>query len=600
MRNQIACAVGCGLVALACGSPSAPVVVRRAAPPARAPAPETPPYLTGGRIAAAGAGAIVSDADSGAVLAIAADGRVAARLAIGREVGQLVFDGARELAFVADRLGDRIVVVATRLGLREVAAWRTPAEPFAVALTPDRETLLVTTIADRTLVALDATTGVERWRVPIAEGARGITASPAGDYAMIGSVARGAVEFVELTGAHRIATVPFELRCAECEGSNHARGTGGVMFLDAQHAVATLQRSVPEVLGEARRHRYGGGRRAPVTQHLTLFTLPSVGAPTIGQQLFEGVHQARAIAWDPDHHTVYIAGHGSDELGQFTHLSGGGTREVDAALGHLRGEERCGPDGLARANNGDLLAWCAFSRRVMRLASHAPDLGAARLSESAPLVTSAYTPEQHAGLVLFYGTHDGVDVARALSCSSCHLHGQSDGLSWRIEAQALQTPILAGRLAGTHPFKWTGQDKTLAASIASTVRRLGGAGLSAAETSQLEAYLLAVPRPRVPTRDPAAVARGKALFEGAAGCTACHDGPAYVDHTPHAFAASDLERADTPSLIGVAASAPYFHDGSSPSLDDLLSGGGTVKDMADFSKLGTADRADLRAYLETL
>ena len=601
VRNPIARTVVCVLVPLACGSPAPPVVERPQPAPAPASAPAAPApalaYLTGSRIAAVGAGALVSDADSGKLLAIDAAGRVESQLVVGRGAGQLVFDAERERAFVADRMGDRIVVVDTSVVVREVGAWRTPAEPFGVALTPDRRTLLVTTSADRTLVALDTSTGAERWRVPIAPGARGVSISPDGRYAMIGSIARGSVEFVELTGEHRVATVPYELRCSRCEGSNHARGTGTVMFLDAHHAVATLQRSVPEVLIEATQHRYGGGRRPPVTQHVTLFTLPADASPTIVQQLYEGVHQARAVAWDPRHHALYVAGHGSDELGQYANITGTGT--ADAALGFLTATDRCGPDGLALADNGDLLAWCAFSRRVLRLASHA-DLGAAKLTETAPLVESAYTPEQHAGFMRFYGTSVEVAFDRSLSCSSCHLEGLTDGLSWRIEAQELQTPILAGRLAGTQPFKWDGSDKTLGASIASTVRRLGGAGLSKLQTAELEAYLLALPRPRVPTRDPAAIARGKALFEGDAGCSGCHDGADFVDNTTHEFAGSSLRRADTPSLVGLASSAPYFHDGSSPSLDDLLAGGGTANDMANLSQLTDQQRADLRAYLETL
>jgi sugar lactone lactonase YvrE len=582
-----------------------PAQVRTLSPPA---IPSRPPeafaYSTGNRIAATRKGALVTDADSGALLAIDEAGTTGAQLAIGRDVGQLVFDPEREVAFVADRMGDRIVVVDARMqagaGLHQVAAWRTPAEPFGVALTPDRQTLLVTTVADRTLVALDSATGAERWRVPIVAGARGVSVSPDGMYALIGSIAVGSVDFVEISGAHRVATVPLELRCPACEGNYVARGTGTVMFLDGRHAIATLQRSVPEVFFEVSRSHYGGGRRPPVTQHVTLFTLPSDSSPSITQELFEGVHQGRGVAWDTSHHALYVGGHGSDELGQYTNITRTKPGDVDAALGNLGGTERCGPDGLALARNGDLLAWCAFSRRVMRVASHAPDLGAAKLSESAPLVASAFTEDQHAGLELFYGANSDIDGDKLLTCSTCHLQGLSDGLSWRIKKQELQTPILAGRLTGTHPFKWDGSDKTLAASITSTVTRLGGRGLSAAQTAQLESYLLALPRPRTPTRDPAIVARGKAVFEGAAGCTACHDGAAYVDNRAHAFADSVLKKADTPSLIGLASSAPYFHDGSSASIDDLLYGGGTVKDMVDFSKLSVEERSDLRAYLESL
>ena len=45
-----------------------------------------------------------------------------------------------------------------------------------------------------------------------------------------------------------------------------------------------------------------------------------------------------------------------------------------------------------------------------------------------------------------------------MACASCHPDGRADGLSWRIEKRELQTPLLAGRLVGTHPFKWDGGD----------------------------------------------------------------------------------------------------------------------------------------------
>ncbi|MCQ8205826.1 hypothetical protein NP569_26425, partial [Vibrio parahaemolyticus] len=77
----------------------------------------------------------------------------------------------------------------------------------------------------------------------------------------------------------------------------------------------------------------------------------------------------------------------------------------------------------------------------------------------------------------------------------------------------LQTPILAGRVANTAPYKWVGVDTTLAHSIRSTITRLGGAGLDAKQTAALAAYLESLPSPRTPTIDAAAVARGKQVFD---------------------------------------------------------------------------------------
>ena len=89
-----------------------------------------------------------------------------------------------------------------------------------------------------------------------------------------------------------------------------------------------------------------------------------------------------------------------------------------------------------------------------------------------------------------------------MACSSCHPEAGSDGLSWRIETHELQTPLLAGRVAGTHPYKWDGGDRDLAISLTATMRRLGGGGLTPGQTKSLAAYLEALPAPRVPARAP--------------------------------------------------------------------------------------------------
>ena len=72
-----------------------------------------------------------------------------------------------------------------------------------------------------------------------------------------------------------------------------------------------------------------------------------------------------------------------------------------------------------------------------------------------------------------------------------------------------------------------------------------------------------------------------------------------TDRQRHKFGTGTF---DTPSLIGIAASAPYFHDGSAPTLDTLLRDHGAVHGMAGDATgvLSAAQRADVVAYLETL
>jgi cytochrome c peroxidase len=292
----------------------------------------------------------------------------------------------------------------------------------------------------------------------------------------------------------------------------------------------------------------------------------------------------------------HIAGLGSDTLLQLPGLTGSTNEGVESQAANfvLRASARCGPDGLAVAADGALLVWCSFSRTVLRLAAPA-----AQLSEGPPLVASSFTPAEHRGRVLFHITEPAINRDRALTCSTCHPEGRADGLSWKLASQTLQTPILAGRLAGTAPYKWSGSDPTLEASLHRTVGRLGGSGLDDLYAASLVAYLQALPRPRAPTRDPAAIARGRAVFDNEGGCRACHSGPAYSDGQRHKLS-STLPEADTPSLIGLAASAPYYHDGSAATLDTLLRGGGAVHGMVDASSFDEAQRRDLVAFLESL
>jgi len=593
-------------VAVGCASrlePTTVDVVRPApVPPA---APPAAPTLTSGRIVAlADGGALVIDADSGLLVRTDRSGAAAAQLAIGHDAGHLAYDPAADLGFVADRDGDRVVVVDVGR-MAPVAEWRTPAEPFGVALTPDRATVLVTTVADRTLVAFDAGSGAEQWRAALGAEPRGLAIAPDGSRALIASIGRGELDDVALAGAHPVTRIAFDLDCDRCQsGDMVARGTGAVMFLDPQRAVASFQREVPEA-SFARGDRYGGGSFfPPVSHHLAFFTFEVAGAPPTAQTVAQiAEHQPRALAWDAGGDALLVAGLGSDTV---LHLPGltRGTKdgiEGQASSAMLQVAARCGPDGIAITRERDALVWCGFSRSILRvsgLAGGGRFADDARVSAGPTLAASSWTELEHDGHVLFHVSRAAIHADGALACATCHPEGRADGLTWHIGGRRHQTPMLGGRLAGTAPYKWDGSDPTLAASLATTARRLHGRELDAGQIAALSAYLEALPPPRPPTRDPAAVARGRLLFEGELACATCHEGPRYTDGDRHTFDRNPAY--DTPSLIGLAASAPYFHDGSAETLDDLLRGYGTARGMADFDALSPADRADLRAFLETL
>ena len=129
------------------------------------------------------------------------------------------------------------------------------------------------------------------------------------------------------------------------------------------------------------------------------------------------------------------------------------------------------------------------------------------------LAPTRMSAQQHGGFIVFHAAESAVSQRGAMACSTCHPDNRTDGLSWRIDKHELQTPVIAGRMVGTHPFKWDGGDPTLELSLTGTMKRLGGFGITQEQTTALAAYIEALPTVRTPTREPVAVQFGTPLHE---------------------------------------------------------------------------------------
>jgi DNA-binding beta-propeller fold protein YncE len=571
----------------------------------------TPAFLTGARIAAVGNNAIVIDADSGKLILTDKTGKNIAALDIGANAGMLAYDPTAKVAYVANRFSNNIAVAKVGEGKLELGSTiATPVEPFGIALSPDMKTVMVTTIADRALVAYDAASGKEKWRTALGREPRGLAVSPDGTRALVAYLQTGTVDQIDLLETHTAehvalstATAPRRCRhCGNADGESFARAAFAVTFMGDHEAVVPFQRETPvQIASGGNTGSYGGGFEPPVTHQLAFLGLDR--ERTMQTTATIAQHQPRALAWDSAHDALYVAGMGTDSILQIKNASQVGIAEgVSASL--TSGSNRCGPDGVAITAEGNVLVWCSFTRNVERVDfvdAKGQLASAAKINPGVQLVASTLGEKQHQGMVLFHSAEPAISQQGALACATCHPDGREDGLSWKIETNTLQTPLLAGRVVGTHPYKWDGGDKDLTTSLATTMKRLGGFGLDKNQTAELAAYLEVLPAPHTPTRAPDMVARGKKLFDSAeVGCRSCHDGATYSDSTTHKFTGSTLPLADTPSLIGVAASAPYFHDGSAATLEALLRDRGAVHGMAETAKLSDGQTADLIAFLETL
>ncbi len=259
-----------------------------------------------------------------------------------------------------------------------------------------------------------------------------------------------------------------------------------------------------------------------------------------------------------------------------------------------------GPTAVAVDDSGTLFVWSELAHAVTRI----DDGGRARTTAPWRRAGVERDPLVARGRVLFHDSHDA-RIGPSRTCAGCHPDGRDDGLVWTSPDGPRQTPTLAGRLEGTAPYGWFGEHATVKTHVGQTLARLGGTGLDGpadrADLDALVAYVASLPAP--PTRAPGevkSVARGKLVF-GAYGCEHCHRGGG-SDGQRHDVGSGGIgERSaelDTPSLRGIARSAPYFHDGRYATLDALLRSRDTK--MIDGAAIGSSDLEALAAYLRTL
>jgi mono/diheme cytochrome c family protein len=132
----------------------------------------------------------------------------------------------------------------------------------------------------------------------------------------------------------------------------------------------------------------------------------------------------------------------------------------------------------------------------------------------------------------------------------------------------------------------------------------------------LQAYQLSLAAPAAPAGsfDAAAAARGKSVFEGAGRCTSCHSGARMTDANERLHSASEVVSEPEPNgapsyasrsatkqyrtapLAGLWQHAPYFHNGSAPTLVAVVRAYNTRKALA----LTDRQVTDLAEYLKSL
>src|SRR5579862_3891247 len=211
-------------------------------------------------------------------------------------------------------------------------------------------------------------------------------------------------------------------------------------------------------------------------------------------------------------------------------------------------------------------------------------------------------------------------------CSNCHLDATIDGLQWDLEPDGFGKDIVDNRslenLAGTEPFKWNGGNPDMPTECGPRTEKFffRSQSFNQQQLTDLVTFVYSLPyrpnRYRLANGElTPAQERGKAIFERtkskngkpipeANQCGTCHSGPKYTNQQQIDVGTGKVtDRSpviDVPQLSNVAYSAPYLHDGSARSLEEIW----TVfnpKDRHGVTNDLTKDELnDLIEYLKTL
>ncbi len=545
--------------------------------------------------------------------------------------------------------------------LTALCALSVPTEPVALAESPDGKTLALTSAWARALTILDAGTLTARAQAELPREPRSVVISDDGKRAFVAHVVNATLSVVDLTTPEPTPR-SIDLKMKPLVNGTNPKARSGCQGFALVSAVdmprdpsevgpaprgeqppVTVTPKPPAPVsptpGPAPRTRPAGRLFAPFVTvdpgeatrssggygdlHATLPTefssvsvvdatterlftrtltgvIPHSRAATQGNTPPTDCLLPRAAAYAGG--SLFVACQGNDTLVEYD------ARAIDPARAERRRwKSAAGPGGVAVDTVHEVAVVHGVFDHKLSLISLRSGQSLREIPLSRP-ARRALTPEQERGRVLFHTAHDPRISGDGRACASCHPDGREDALTWSTPEGPRQTLMLQGRLRDSAPYGWSGASKTVEDHLHFTFQRLGGTGLPAESTQAIVAYLNAteLPRPGRPTRweaqNASRIEQGRELFASAeTGCASCHPN-GLSDGQNHAVSPpaprSPRLALDSPSLRGIKASAPYFHDGRYATLQAMLEAPDHA--MGYSLHLDREQRLALTAYLESL
>src|SRR5512146_3325491 len=507
--------------------------------------------------------------------------------------------------YVTNSWDDTLTAIDTNT-LSAVATWHVGMEPSGVATDPEGNTVFVANRLSDDVAVLDAKTGKEEKRLAGGRGESYLTVSPDGSR-------------IYATHIYPNPSPRFTGR------ENRTPPESEITVIDTKRATVTDRIPLHSIAGVFHPAFSRDGRLGAVAEYhpknlvpladlehggafastMTLFG-PAVGKPVEVplDELDRYAAQPFSVAISPDSSRMYVTTAGSEavlaidvpRLLRFVNArprpaSGSYASDLSASSNYVIARIPVGhnPRGLALSADG---------RRLLvanRLDDTISVIDTRTLKVASTVALNGPEPVNvlRRGEQTFYSAR--YSFQGEISCSSCHIDSTFDGLSWDLEPDGFGIDIVDNRLLedlrGTEPFKWNGGNPNIPTECGPRTERYfwRSENYDDLTLTDLTAYVrtmrLRPNRWRLPGDElTPAQERGKVLFERTTDklgipipesnrCSYCHSGPKGTSQRSFDVGTKKTTdqsgEFDTPQLANVAMTAPYLHDGSARTMEEI-------------------------------
>jgi YVTN family beta-propeller protein len=530
---------------------------------------------------------------------------VIVKIAVGRVPRGFVLSPSGDRLYVTNSWDDTLSVIDTRT-FAVIATWPVGFEPSGVVADRAGKWIYVANRISNDIAVLDAATGAEQKRLLAGRGASYLTLSPDGSriYAThlypnpsplgTGLENRTAPEseitVIDTARAMVVDRIPLHSIAGVFHLAFSPDGRLGV--------VAELH---PKNLVPLAHLEHGGA----FADTLTLFGA-DVGAPVAVplDELERYASQPFGVAIAPDKSRIYITCGGSEivtvidvpRLLRFVHSwphaqAVSYASDLAASANYVIAHIPVGrnPRGLVLTPDGRRL----FVANRLDDTISVIDTRSNRVASTIKLAGPAKISALRHGEQTFYTAR--YSFQGQIGCSSCHIDSTFDALEWDLEPDGFGRDIVDNRLIedlkDTEPYKWNGGNPNLPTECGPRTEMYFWRSQTYDDLTLTDLVLYIRSLPSRPNRwrlrggelTPAQ-ARGFALFTRTADkfgkpipesnrCSFCHSGPKGTSQKSFDVGtrkpSDNSGLLDTPQLSNVALTAPYLHDGSARTLEEI-------------------------------